>query len=821
VVRRTVVASVVAGFAAALSLGVVGVGSAVAAEPYDIRVQAGDGGVNALQGRTLTAYKLADYVDGSFVNIGDELLDGVAVESLPAVKTHLERVLAKTTGVSDVKSLPGWGDVADPVGWMGGFRQASGSDQTAGEFGLGWNDSGPQQQGTDSPERAYVGTVREFADNLVKDADALAAVKAGPRSAHTSWSGSGNEIRIQLTAAQGTGVYLVLDEAGQSVWTGGNTQGDTGNPNTESDITYTTGVSQPMIVPTKANAQDMSSINQPTNDGTSLKTVGPLGVIVLKNVWDEEVLPAPESPCPSTMDDDPNDPRDPESDTPGTYPNCAAQPKFLDTSKNPGKDASDHASDIGDTIPYVVNYRVADLSAYKAALDNNDPWIYAYRLIDETTPGLKLQSTAPTITVGGTWDKATGTMKNTPQAYQTIPLTKVDTLPGSGSASATGQTGMPDAWYYIEHDASTDASRMVVGIGKWLVKNFGDIKANDKTVTKYGWNLVMRYTAQVTSQAVRHGNTVSNSNHVEYSNKPNQVTDSGRASTPTVTVKQWLYDIDLSKRSKGNHEGLEGVEFTLEAKGDIDKNGVNDNEILEWIMMDGVLGDYRLAMPGETGDTTVLTGADGLLRFRGVDLGSYELVETRTPGENDPSVVNDTPNDDHGTVKAPIDWSPDAHYGDADPVHYQKLKEPELITLTASFTDDKTNYRTPDYQTAARMTISKSNHLFAAGPVKITALFNFRADSGTIGATHPGLSISATSALWSGQAPDGSWYADDKTSWVPADLTLWNEPVNTMLAKTGVWGVGLLVMLGVGAGGVGVVLLVRTRRARALIEHAA
>lgn len=239
VIRRTVVA----GFTAALSLGAMGVGSAVAAEPYDIRVQAGDGGINALQGRKLAAYRLADYVDGSFVNNDDELLDGVAVESLPAVKTHLERVLAKTTGVTDVKSLPGWGDVADPVGWVGGFRQASGSDQAAGEFGLGWNDSGPQGMGTNSPERAYVGTVREFADNLVKDTAALTAVKAGPHSAQTSWDGSSSGIRIQLTAAQGTGVYLVLDEAGQTVWTGGNAQGDTHNPNTESDITYTAGLS--------------------------------------------------------------------------------------------------------------------------------------------------------------------------------------------------------------------------------------------------------------------------------------------------------------------------------------------------------------------------------------------------------------------------------------------------------------------------------------------------------------------------------------------------------------------------------------------------
>lgn len=48
-------------------------------------------------------------------------------------------------------------------------------------------------------------------------------------------------------------------------------------------------------------------------------------------------------------------------------------------------------------------------------------------------------------------------------------------------------------------------------------------------------------------------------------------------------------------------------------------------------MMDGALGGYRLAMPGETGETTILSGADGLSRIRGADLSSYQPVETRTP----------------------------------------------------------------------------------------------------------------------------------------------------------------------------------------------
>jgi hypothetical protein len=237
--------------------------SAVSAQavPYDplrITVKAGDGGVGALRGRVLTAYKLADYVDGSFVSIDDRLLDGVAVETLPTLKTHAERVLAKTTGVSDVKTLPGWGEVADPTGWLGGFRQNAGSSQNQGEFGLGWNDSGPQGIGTNSPTRAYVGTVREFADNLVKDAAALSALKAGPKSAPVTWS-SGNSLNLTVPS---TGVYVVLDSAPKSTWQGSNSQGTTSNPADESSVTYSTGSSLPMIVPTKADDNDLASLNE-------------------------------------------------------------------------------------------------------------------------------------------------------------------------------------------------------------------------------------------------------------------------------------------------------------------------------------------------------------------------------------------------------------------------------------------------------------------------------------------------------------------------------------------------------------------------------
>ena len=117
--------------AATLAVGLMTLPAHAAGSVYDITINAAAneaGGVNTLKGRRFTAYKLADYVDGTFVNKGDKDLDGVAVDTPDALKPDLDRVLAKTAGVSDVSQLPGWKDAGkDPVAWMGGFKQTLGS----------------------------------------------------------------------------------------------------------------------------------------------------------------------------------------------------------------------------------------------------------------------------------------------------------------------------------------------------------------------------------------------------------------------------------------------------------------------------------------------------------------------------------------------------------------------------------------------------------------------------------------------------------------------------------------------------------------------
>lgn len=731
--------------AATLAGGLMALPAHAASSVYDITVNAAAdevGGVNTLKGRRFTAYKLADYVDGTFVNKGDKDLDGVAVDTPDALKPDLDRVLAKTTGVSDVSKLPGWKDAgADPVAWMGGFRQTlNSSNQADGQFGFGWNESGPQKKGNNSPTKAYTGTVREFADNIVKDAAALAKVKTQEHS---------NEVTCQAAASctiplKSSGLYLILDSAPEDKGTYTDANGFKN--------TWNIGVIQPMIVPTKADSKDLATQSPyATTDGSSLGTVGKLGVITVKNVADQDVIPP-------------------------------ATPKRRDEDVNPGKDAADNGSDIGDTIPYVVNYRIPDMSAYKAAYDNHDQWIYNYRIIDKTDPGLRINSLQNvTITVPGI-DGKTITVK--PTVVSALPSYAAD-----GAGTPDGQPGEPDAWVYLNTDAN-DASHLEIGLGRWIVKNYGDIAKNDKTQTMYKHQFTVRYTATVTPKVLQHKNMTKNDNHLEYSANPNNVNSGKVVPTPEVKIRQWTYDIDLHKRAATSYAGLEGAKFKVTVKDNANKADAKANgSTMKWVLADGTAGDYRQAVAGDQNPTdTVTTGKGGLLRLRGLDLGTYTLTETQAPR------------------------------------NYQPLKSSEDVRISATFMDDKTNWTTPDAQTCVAETISQNNSILA-----LKKMFAFNTPQATVPA---GMSVSDTRVVWGAptdidghvtretpadvaknlKAADGTYIADDKTNFVPANLTLLNQPINVMLAQTG----GVIAFGAAGVAGLlmlamGLVILARRR----------
>ena len=744
----------------------------------DIMVNAAgsqEGGWNTLEGRQLTAYKLADYVDGTFHNTGDKQADGVAVDTPDALRTHLDRVLAKTTSVKDgkVENLPGWEDAGrDPIAWMGGFRQTTGkNDQAAGTWGYGWNESGYQKDGVNSPGKALVGSVREFSDNLLIDSAALNAVKTQPHSQTVTCT---NAATCKVTVPS-TGVYLIIDSgAGLDKTYQSPKKGADGKACVTKKNILT---SQSMIVPTQADAKDKAA---GTTDGTRLGSVGKLGVITIKNQAGEDV-----EPC--------------------------GQAKRLDTSKNEGLDASDHASDIGDTIPYIVHYDVPDLSKYKNAYDNKDKWVYTYRVIDTTSKGLRINDGTLSITIPGTYGD---TVTITPTKLSTLPAHLTDVSKSTGD----GQPNEPDAWYAVEHDylGNKDATHLVIGLGRWLVKNYGEVRGTDNTHTLYQHEMTIKYTATVTPAALDNGNRVWNDNYVKYSD----LTNSGTTfDTPHTKIKQWLYDIDLKKKSSTSLAGLQGAKFTVTYKHwsntswqqtDMKPEGTP----LPWVEIGAGTGVYRPATAADkTGvTTTVMSGKDGTLSLHGVDRGEYTLTETEA-----------YPN-------------------------YRLLKQSETVSVNATFIDQSAFDETtkdghvvatdtyPDHQTAAVLTISQNNTVLGQ------KMFTF-----SKGVKKPGLTFLAWSennknfnpvtdsskaqkAIWGAATDtqgnvygdskslplknaDGTYVADDKTNWRDTQLTLRNQPNNVMLAQTGAQIMfGVTGILGIILVGTGIILLVRRRR---------
>ena len=70
--------------------------AANAATPLSLTVNAGDN-QNTLKGRRLTAYRLADYVDGTYVSTDGKYkdLDGVAVHTPDALKSALDSIVLR------------------------------------------------------------------------------------------------------------------------------------------------------------------------------------------------------------------------------------------------------------------------------------------------------------------------------------------------------------------------------------------------------------------------------------------------------------------------------------------------------------------------------------------------------------------------------------------------------------------------------------------------------------------------------------------------------------------------------------------------------
>lgn len=141
--------------------------------------------------------------------------------------------------------------------------------------------------------------------------------------------------------------------------------------------------------------------------------------------------------------------------------------------------------------------------------------------------------------------------------------------------------------------------------------------------------VIVEYSATVNEKAVVKesadtDNKLDNKAYLIYNNNP--YTKDGYREIPDEE-RVYTYGIQVTKTNNSDKKPLSGAEFNLEQA---------DETVLEFIY-DEEDGAYRLPLAAEITDdnvtktTTLVTDSSGLIMIKGLDLGTYTLVETKAP----------------------------------------------------------------------------------------------------------------------------------------------------------------------------------------------
>ena len=227
---------------------------------------------------------------------------------------------------------------------------------------------------------------------------------------------------------------------------------------------------------------------------------------------------------------------------------------------------------VGDEVTFTLTSKVPDTSEFSS---------YIFRLKDTLSEGLTFNNDAK-VTIGGTELKGSDYTVTQPSAEN-------------------GNTVTFDLSSYIK-------------------------PANGTSSAKAGETITVTYTATLNEKAstdTTNGNT--NSAKVEYTNGPS--TDDIGTSTPSVT-HTYTFHFDL-KKVDGDNEALAGAVFQLMRKG---ADGNYSVVKLAAVTSDGTISYRPAKTDDEAGATdTVTTPNNGIIKFTGLDDGTYKLVETQAP----------------------------------------------------------------------------------------------------------------------------------------------------------------------------------------------
>ncbi|MCL1951635.1 MAG: SpaH/EbpB family LPXTG-anchored major pilin [Oscillospiraceae bacterium] len=176
--------------------------------------------------------------------------------------------------------------------------------------------------------------------------------------------------------------------------------------------------------------------------------------------------------------------------------------------------------------------------------------------------------------------------------------------------------------YTVTTSPATDTSGAYAG-GTKIDIAFPNFKEDFEDFT--GWTIEILYEATLNENAVVGAPGNPNKVNLEYSNNPYDEDDKGK--TPDKEVKVYTFELKIFKYT-GVDTPLAGAEFELSPKTGANTYGA----AIKFVKLTGDPNyDYRVAMPGEAGDTVLVSNANGLVRIEGLDAGEYGLKETKAP----------------------------------------------------------------------------------------------------------------------------------------------------------------------------------------------